>query len=773
MLTVKFKPTGQLGTIPDNEYDPNIYEMAGSTPPVSSPAPQSPQVQSQQNYSAPSFDSVNNGMGSVLTGIGNSGINIAKSVFSAPARFGQGLGDAIDLTFNQGRIDEELIKKRQLNQSNIDMARRLQAEGKKKESFDLLTKNKQMVSDQQQKTSENVTYTDKKAEKGKEDTVKGAVGTASFFVPGGNSPVTRIVAGGVTGGMAGYGQSQKGNELTDTAGGAIIGAGTSAALEGLGWAKDALKKRKTNIPSDIPQENVLQKAGKYTKQKSAPIYTKGSVWGAEREDAINETLDRLGFKGTAQDKYAQLAPKFEVLNKSIKNELKIDPKTVKTSSIIDKFVHNLKSTLRRSELDSATAQKEIQDYLTDLAGGDQMPDKFKTDYLFELKKAVNEDYQSVIKKSYSNIPLNNREKVIAAARQTLDDIITETHPQVKDYTIMQSHLYDAAESLNRARKTVPTVRIAGTTVPTEVIQKAQDATGSLLIGAGDKVAQVQGGLGSITNKLPAVSMRSDGARNFAINQLVSASGGNVSNPTQNISQQPQGDYENYPANSQAQTELNTSTDHGTNLPSSPQDVNMGGGMGSEPAPILPKTLNPYGVTPEVIYREYNNALDAGDGKTAARLRTMYEDEVAYQKQNKTDTKTPKLSEGDKKFAFAGAEARKALTALDTIPELPVGPISGSGLMQKSRQLSGNQSNAESNFLSKVAIARTAARNALLGTNMSDKEIQSLLEFTFDASLPREVLRQRIDSFIDSMETYMETIAGPETTQSLGATPPNL
>jgi hypothetical protein len=55
--------------------------------------------------------------------------------------------------------------------------------------------------------------------------------------------------------------------------------------------------------------------------------------------------------------------------------------------------------------------------------------------------------------------------------------------------------------------------------------------------------------------------------------------------------------------------------------------------------------------------------------------------------------------------------------------------------------------------------------------MSDKEIQSLLEFTFDASLPREVLRQRIVSFIDSMDSYMSNIAGP--TNEFDYTLPNI
>jgi len=38
-MIVKFKPTGQLGELPDNEFDPNLYEpVGGNTAPVSKPA---------------------------------------------------------------------------------------------------------------------------------------------------------------------------------------------------------------------------------------------------------------------------------------------------------------------------------------------------------------------------------------------------------------------------------------------------------------------------------------------------------------------------------------------------------------------------------------------------------------------------------------------------------------------------------------------------------------------------------------------------------------
>lgn len=124
--------------------------------------------------------------------------------------------------------------------------------------------------------------------------------------------------------------------------------------------------------------------------------------------------------------------------------------TFNSTKIVSDFEVNLSDQLRSKNLTTKAAKNEIVGYLTDLHGA-KLTGHINTPELFKLKQNVNKDYQSVAKKIDTGTTLNDREKVIVVARQTLDDIITAEHPAVKDATRMQSHLYDAAESLHKSR----------------------------------------------------------------------------------------------------------------------------------------------------------------------------------------------------------------------------------------------------------------------------------------------------------------------------------
>ena len=58
--------------------------------------------------------------------------------------------------------------------------------------------------------------------------------------------------------------------------------------------------------------------------------------------------------------------------------------------------------------------------------------------------------------------------------------------------------------------------------------------------------------------------------------------------------------------------------------------------------------------------------------------------------------------------------------------------------------------------SKIATARTVARNALLGANMSEQELNSYLDAMFDINRPTEILKQKLQTFIQDMNTLSAT-----------------
>lgn len=309
--------------------------------------------------------------------------------------------------------------------------------------------------------------------------VKDAIIMASYGIPfgkGANLATKALIPGAAVGVAQDIGKERGQITLPSLVESGLLGAGTAGVLEGASKAFSGLKKVGPKI----------EETGAVVRRKVAPIRVRGSVYGAGQEKAIQKTLDELGIVGTPEAKYAKLEPAMAELGNQIQVELTNNPQTVLRKDLINQFESNLKASLRRKELTSPQATKEIAGYLKDLGALDN---EIATTDLFKLKKLVNEDYQAVVKKIASKTPLNPRDRVIEQARKTLDDLITEVHPEVKRMTMAQSHLYDAAESLNRLRRTTPTTRVAGTTMPSFVFQGGGDIAGAGLQRAGRTVSE--------------------------------------------------------------------------------------------------------------------------------------------------------------------------------------------------------------------------------------------------------------------------------------------
>ncbi len=165
--------------------------------------------------------------------------------------------------------------------------------------------------------------------------------------------------------------------------------------------------------------------------------------------------------------------------------------------------------------------------------------------------------------------------------------------------------------------------------------------------------------------------------------------------------------------------------------------------------IVPQQQGASQLTPDIVAMA-QLVLKKDD---AARIKAAYDIQQGGQKQ-----KT--MTEMDKKFAFANQEANSALKLLnDNEGKIPVGPILGSRLSKSIQEKTGSQSKEATQFYAKVGSARTAVKNALLGANQSPQEIESLLDFTFDSSLPPNILKERITSLIGSLSGYQQNIGG--------------
>lgn len=271
-------------------------------------------------------------------------------------------------------------------------------------------------------------------------------------------------------------------------GGDIIGRAVDRAKQKpVTTALDILPFIKTPKVGGIPK-NVAAKAGGKLAEDVRKIDVGPSVYGVSKETSINKTLDDLGIKGSAQQQYAQLEPTMSRISDKIDTKLSKESTQIPLDKITTDFNTNLSDQLRTKNLSATSAKKEIAGYIQDLYGK-KLGSTIDSYELFNLKKKINHDYQGVARKKASNAPLTDREKVISAARQTVDDVLAEYHPEVKELTKQQSVLYDAVESLYKARsESGPGVSILGNrvSVPGKITQGVKSTFGEALKRIGGK-----------------------------------------------------------------------------------------------------------------------------------------------------------------------------------------------------------------------------------------------------------------------------------------------
>jgi len=221
LIQVRVKETGQLGTMDDSEFDPNVFEQVQAPTPAPTQPPTPAPTQPPQPVATDS--------GGLSANIGSKAIGLLKGIFQGPGRLGSSLGVAGAEMFSPDVKALEASQKEL--QTNIDTLFKksidLRGQGKTKEA-DRLTK----LAQQQSKLLEKQ-FTQKGEEltKAEEDAVKGAVGTGAFFVPGGKTPLTRILAAGGAGSLGGFGASERGEELQSTVGGGLFGLAIGASGE--------------------------------------------------------------------------------------------------------------------------------------------------------------------------------------------------------------------------------------------------------------------------------------------------------------------------------------------------------------------------------------------------------------------------------------------------------------------------------------------------------------------------------------------------------------
>lgn len=285
----------------------------------------------------------------------------------------------------------------------------------------------------------------------------------------------------------------------DIAGGAIKGAAFSAAIGALSTALGKLGGR-------------LQKSGGQVRQGVRQIYEPGSIYGAEKEKIINAALDKLGIKGNPQSQYEQLLPATRKLSGSIDDYLSAKPDVYfDTMEIKSAMLNEIKNggQIRTGVMTSREAEQAVKEYMTQImyskSAVSSFGDKISGRDLLNIKlNVMNPDISSAYDAVARGQALSTTQKILKNIRDSVDHLLSAKYPEVKEATVLQSLLHDAADSLNKARKTVPTFRVFGVTVPQPIKASLQDFLGAGLqrLGVGSEglslpgVAPTIAGMGS-------------------------------------------------------------------------------------------------------------------------------------------------------------------------------------------------------------------------------------------------------------------------------------
>jgi hypothetical protein len=605
--------------------------------------------------------------------------------------------------------------------------------------------------------------------------IAGAIGGS--FLPGLGTIAGGAVGAGI-GALAKHAFDEKeGLDIADVGKEAALGGVGGVVGKGIGAVGGKVLSKMKGVSGSFDD------AAKGLKQGTRQIKQPASVFGADKEKAINKTLDKYAFRGTAQQQYESLEPTMQKIEGEIQKLIIKNPTLSASKEEIKKsFLTNLKSSLRSKDLTEAQAIKEIDGYLTDLlkaSGGTGKFTNIPIGTLRNLKKLVNEDYGPAYAIMERGGALTPRQKVIVAAWGSLDDAVKNVSPEIKDLLVDESNLYRAARSLSGARSNPPTLRVGGTSVPQVVTQGIRDV-GAAGAGTASKV------LSKVPGQLPSI-------QNQAVGQSVVRLpfAGSGMEPTLN-----NGEYngQNNPQNNgNPQYSQNNTAGYGQHMPeiipqALPQSQDPGflpgetpqqwtqrmqGGQSTQQSMSLPEnpqdamlgTLNPYGASPEKLYAKYIEALSAGDKGNAALLKQMWEDETEYQKANVVKPKPQNAKQ--QSFASAGQAAEQALSLLES------GSVStgiGQGFLGGIGEKTGMNSQTQQQYRSTVALARTAARNAMLGANMSEKELESMSAFIPEFNDAPNIAKTKLQTFVTLMNQFSQNFEGVTSTGQLPSTP---
>lgn len=473
-MFVIYKPTGQLGQIPDDKFDPNLFEVAKD--PREKPGLTYQQPQPQQPMMADNTPAVQEPQRSFIDRLGQGVVNIGKSMAAPVGRYLTGtaeLGGQVnrmvtDPAYRKSVMGGDLSPEEAEHVANMSPG---------------VFANEEQLRGITHEPGENITQN---------QMLKDTATTASYLVPGGQATRTgRLAASTASGAMAGYGTSEQGRELQGTAGGGVFGLGMGVVGEGVRSLKGA-GKRASEVGDDL-QTNVKVKgkttptgprafSKKQALEKKIKDLNLDKLSPEKAQEAVNNLYD--DYANQLDDVLANSNKKISL--KDVQNEV-IDyiqqegDYFIPDDTTYSRYLQREMKRLAKMADDGTLDAKSLNSFKTKL--GNQLSKAF------EKQQGIRQGDLTMVEGARMDI------------WNKLDDIITQLSPEAKDLTTLQSELYRVSPFIEEAMKGKgPYISVLGTGIrtPQAVSRgirtgtgKAVGAAGGVMQGAG-RVAEAAG-----------------------------------------------------------------------------------------------------------------------------------------------------------------------------------------------------------------------------------------------------------------------------------------
>lgn len=413
---------------------------------------------------------------------------------------------------------------------------------------------------------------------------------------------------------------------------------------------------------------------------------------AQAERELVEEAGQLGLKGSARGQGRKLGDLFTQASDDLQRAIGQSDVTIEASSLVDDFT---KAVKRVTNIERGTGKTNYQFWKSRIGSG-----KLGSKELGELYQKLLPEVGRVFKKQALGTPLTAKEKV-AMELYTLVGNALKQDKSISGLLSKMSTMHKLAPGLKKSAEQagvrLPLYgKIKATGQPTQWLQD--------LLGRGMQTAgRATGGISPATAQLSSLLAASQ------------AGGGR-----------------------QQQT-MPTTTTPLTGLLSQQQGI-------SEMMPQQQPIQQPVGglqqlLTPDVVAMAHLTL----DPKEAKKIASAAESFAGGADEDVTDFQ--------KKLTYAKNAALEAHNTLNTY-NLQTGKIAA--ITSLAEEFAGTQDPAVTQLKSQMAIARTMARNALLGSQMTDKEINSMLDFVFDFKQEPAIFNARLQSFINLLDNFTTT-----------------